>query len=162
MRWAMAVICASCRLEAAGLGVENTIDSVAPREVALEIDTAVVDTFVEDTFDTHEATYFLLEDAKSWYDARDACIDQGSHLATITTAAELAVVRALGSGDRWLGLRRDVDAGLFGWITGEPFSLDGFKPGEPNGTGSCAKIVDDGQWLDHSCLESLQAVCERD
>lgn len=153
------------------------MDSVAPREAALAIDAVV-----EDTFDARDTTvdavadaivcetgvragghcYFLLDEPSSWYDARDACIERDSHLATITAADELEVVKALGEGDRWLGLRRDGDAGVFGWITGEPFSLDGFKPGEPNGTGSCAKIVEGGEWWDHSCLESLPALCERD
>jgi len=106
--------------------------------------------------------YFAPEGERDWYEARDECATYGAHLVTIVDAAELAIVKTLATGERWLGLRKAGDAGVFGWITGEPFTLDAFAPGEPNGTGSCAETTASGEWRDHSCLQPLPMICERE
>jgi hypothetical protein len=164
----VAIAVAACRLETEGLGQADV-----PFGDARPVDARVADTrAIEDTappdvpprvvVDAADDGYFLVKDALDWYDARDECVKRGGHLATITSAKELERAKAIGTGDRWLGLRKDADAGVFGWITGEPVELDAWKSGEPNGSGSCGKIVDGGEWWDHSCLDPLPAICERD
>jgi hypothetical protein len=158
----------ACRLETEGIGPRDAaVDADAPppdTAVVLAEDVALEDSPPRVVVDTAEDSddYFLVDAPHDWYDARDECIKLGGHLATITSAKELERAKAIGSGDRWLGLRKDADAGVFAWITGEGFALDAWKSGEPNGTGSCAKMVEGGAWWDHSCLEPLPALCERD
>ncbi|MBK9109340.1 MAG: HYR domain-containing protein [Saprospiraceae bacterium] len=58
----------------------------------------------------------------------------GGHLASITSAAENAVIAASGAGYSWIG-GNDVDAeGSWKWNNCEPFSYANWCPGEPNGS----------------------------
>ena len=155
----VAVLAIGCRFESTGVGGETVFVDATPRDSFVP-DTFVADTTV-DTFEAPPERYFALEGVSDWYVARDRCKDRGAHLVTITSAEELATVKALVTADTWLGLRKS-SVGAFEWITGEPFTLDGWKPGEPSGSGSCGKIEGEGDWLDHSCLEPLVPLCERD
>jgi hypothetical protein len=162
----VAVVAIGCRFETNGVGggTERLVDSAVVRDTsqALVQDTNVAPDVAVDTFDAGSERYFALEGPSDWYRSRDRCKELSAHLVTITTATELEAVKQLVSADAWLGLRLNSEAGTFEWITGEPFTLDAWRTGEPSGTGSCGKIAEDGQWLDHSCLEPLVAVCERD
>ncbi|WP_025228348.1 dockerin type I domain-containing protein [Fimbriimonas ginsengisoli] len=81
----------------------------------------------------------------SWTSARAAAIQDGVHLATITSQGENNFVYNLSSDDAywhtdsnetidigpWLGALQSP-AG-FSWVTGEAFSFTAWLPGEPNG-----------------------------
>lgn len=170
----------SCRFDADGLagspqdavveeGAIDTGASVVPLPSTPDAD-AEADVEVEAGIDCSEPgavlanghCYFTLSGTYDWYMSRDECAARAAHLVTIVDAAEHALVKSLADGDRWLGLRKAGDAGVFAWITGEPFALDAFAEGEPNGTGSCGKTAPDGEWRDYSCLDALPAICERD
>jgi hypothetical protein len=80
---------------------------------------------------------------------------------TITSAGEQALVDTVGTGDRWIGLARSSGATTFGWVTSEAVTYTNWAPGEPNGTGSCARLRTTG-WADIGCDQSYAAVCERE
>jgi hypothetical protein len=111
--------------------------------------------------------YFYLSATKSWNDAKAACesASPGAHMVTITSAAEDAVVKAFTTADVWIGLSRDVVSLLakasFKWITTEAQSYDGWRTGEPNGSGLCARETSSG-WRDEACDQLYGVVCERE
>ncbi len=171
-------LAAACRLDADGLGTSApavpVVDDVAVEEdrssplpvllpPAMKSDAEpAVECTEPSAISVEGHCYFDPGSTYDWFAARDECLTRGAHLVTITDAAELARVQPLVTDEHWIGLRKVGDAGVFSWITGESFALDAFAPGEPNGTGSCAKTLPSGEWRDHSCLEPLPAICERD
>jgi hypothetical protein len=102
----------------------------------------------------------------------NACTSRGAHLATITSADEQTAVAALAPGQgRWVGLRRQNGSprapDSFDWVTGEPLSYANWavyndNSREPNGTGDCVRLLDDGTWADSACSDRNQALCERE
>jgi hypothetical protein len=193
---ALVVVTAGCRLNAAGLDDDSHVlveRDAGPMDTAIARDTEladtftpVTDTFAEDTFvaDTFvpdvsvactEADavlssghcYFALVAAADFTAQRDACIAAGAHLASITSAAEQAIVAPLGSGDRWIGLVKDAslpsEKSSFHWITGEPSLVyDNWAMGDPNGGHNCARMKADGMWADQACTNAYGAICERE
>jgi hypothetical protein len=111
--------------------------------------------------------YFPLSAAAAFDAQRDRCIAAGAHLASITSAAENAIVDARGGGDRWIGLIKDTAApsakSSFRWITGESSQVyDNWSAGDPNGGHNCARMMAGGMWGDNSCTNAFPAVCERE
>ncbi len=135
-------------------------DDTAPPPVDTGV--ACTETYSK-TFAGH--CYFPIN-ARYFYSARDVCVSLGAHLATITSAEEQAVVESIASGDRWIGLAKDYSAPAvatnYKWITGETGSYSHWQAGEPNGSGSCARLRSDGTWADYSCNTNLIAICERE
>lgn len=117
--------------------------------------------------------YFLLADAKSWVDAKNACAAAGAHLVTLTSSDEQAAVAKLEPTlQRWIGLSR-VDTSpatkaSYEWVTGEPQSYDNWYAKEPDGSGTCVRMKEDGQWYDRPCdvvtpdSPALRGICERE
>lgn len=109
--------------------------------------------------------YFALAAAGSFDAQRAACATLGAHLAAITSKGEDDVVRTFTSADQWIGLSRTspaiLDKTAFTWVTAEAQTFDGWRAGEPNGTGQCARATSDG-WADWTCSSVLGAVCERE
>jgi hypothetical protein len=110
---------------------------------------------------------------QTWAMANQGCAAAGAHLVTITSAAEQTFVRALATGERFIGMRRDEDAGAFErasfkWITGEAANgYHNWKDDEPNGSISpafCVRLLEDGQWADGPCdpIPAFNAICERE
>ena len=92
----------------------------------------------------------------SWSSARDAAPRLGGHLATITSAAELAFIEGLadcvgcpGYGPSWaIGGFQDRGSpsysepiGGWKWINGEPWSFSPWAPGEPNDSGGAEDLL---------------------
>lgn len=109
--------------------------------------------------------YFPLAE-RNWVTARDFCVSRGAHLVTITSAEEQAFVQTMLPGeDRWIGLYRPTGPGTppFRWVTTEAVGYTRWAMGEPNGSGSCARIrPSDQRWADQSCSQTLNAICERE
>lgn len=94
------------------------------------------------------------------------CMTTGAHLVTITSMAEQNAAAGVGSGERWIGLRRmggqAIDAN-YQWITNEPRAgYANWGPTEPNGSGECARFLANAQWADTSCTGTRAAICEHD
>lgn len=161
-----------------------TVDTMMAVDTAMAVDTTVVDTakpdtampdtFVADTADTATVActdaegklfgghcYFPITTADRYDLVRVACTSRGAHLVTITSAAEEAFVETIRPGrDRWIGLRRTTT--MFTWITGETLSYTKWEPGEPNGSGECARLRATNVWADQNCNTNEEAICERE
>lgn len=109
--------------------------------------------------------YWRALDKRSWSDAAAACASRGAHLVTIRSNDEEKVVAALcGTAECWIGASRAATGSAkkdFRWIDGEPNDFDGWKPGEPNGTGLCARETSTG-WADSDCGTLYDFICEHD
>jgi len=79
-----------------------------------------------------------------WRQARDASVDAGGHLVTITTGAESQFVTTLaaprnpndGSYGPHIGATCEGQPwGSWYWVTGEPFAYSNWSSGEPNNAG---------------------------
>ncbi|MDQ3364791.1 MAG: Ig-like domain-containing protein [Myxococcota bacterium] len=95
-------------------------------------------------------------------DAQLACLAAGGHLATITSAAEQALVVAVqhDAQNPWIGGvddANDTDA-VFQWVTGEAFAFTRFATNQPDddaadgGAGECLHLLNAaGEWNDTNC-----------
>jgi hypothetical protein len=116
--------------------------------------------------------YYPRSVAVDWNTANTTMCEAPAHLATITTAAEQAVVAALlPNQDRWIGLRRPLNSpqaeSSFYWVTSETLSYrnwDAYSDAdrEPNYTGECVRMRFTSMWADVACTEALAVICERE
>ncbi len=87
---------------------------------------------------SHTSRYEVIKDDVSWTEANKACIDNGGHLVTITSQAEMDEVCRLcedaGIKYVWMGGYTSVSGSTsFGhWVTGEDFTYTSWYPGEPS------------------------------
>jgi hypothetical protein len=65
-------------------------------------------------------SYFISTSATNWAAAKTAAEALGGHLATISSAAEQAVVISGGTDFAWIGFTDEAVEGTFAWVTGEP------------------------------------------
>ena len=108
--------------------------------------------------------------ALAWLAAESACEADGpgTHLVVIDDTAENATVDAISSASRtWIGYSDVVDPDTWRWVTSEPGFGGGWDTGgggadEPDGTGDCATMDQNGSWQDQSCADSRDYVCECD
>jgi hypothetical protein len=120
--------------------------------------------------------YFPMLGPYSWNLAATAC-PFGSHLVTITSAAEQAIAaQVLANRDRWLGMRRDMNTpnveSSFHWVTIEPFDAgtsyanwdlrEGGTTREPNFSGDCVRMQFNSRWADDVCTAAYPALCEHE
>ncbi|MBQ9069325.1 MAG: PASTA domain-containing protein [Eggerthellaceae bacterium] len=84
-----------------------------------------------------EHTYEFVAQAMTWSDAQRYAEERGGTLACVTSAEEWDAVRNVIPGDRnvvFIGGRRDA-SGNFQWVSGEDFSFNVWRSGEPNNDG---------------------------
>eukprot|EP00931_Biecheleriopsis_adriatica_P106536 TRINITY_DN80977_c0_g1_i1.p1 TRINITY_DN80977_c0_g1~~TRINITY_DN80977_c0_g1_i1.p1 ORF type:complete len:743 (+),score=143.43 TRINITY_DN80977_c0_g1_i1:24-2252(+) len=80
--------------------------------------------------------YKLLEWHSTWDDAQDRCQESGSHMVTVSNAAEQAFVKRLcGKNMCWLGLREHPESEYWFWVDETPLSFENWEEGEPNNFG---------------------------
>ena len=94
-------------------------------------------------------SYYRSTGSMTWTDARQACINMGGHLVTVTTAAENNFIFNLWPSG-WIGLTDEVSEGTWRWVTGEPYTWGNWNWGEPNNAGNedYVQFVGNGQWND--------------
>lgn len=105
-----------------------------------------------------------------WLAAESACEQDGpgTHLVVIDDTAENTTVDAISAASRtWIGYSDLITADSWRWVTSQPALDDGWDTGgggadEPDGTGDCAAIDQNGSWQDQSCADSRDYVCECD
>ncbi|MEZ4366297.1 MAG: DUF4215 domain-containing protein [Kofleriaceae bacterium] len=113
--------------------------------------------------------YVVLHAPYEWAEAVTQCVDAGMTLATITSAAEYAIVDALlgalRPGDKvegWIGLNDRVDEGVERWVSG---SNSTYRKWGVGGSGNnagfdcVAHVATDG-WHFAECRKPLPVVCE--
>ncbi len=99
----------------------------------------------------------------AWPAARDACLRNAGHLATLADAEEEAFVSTLVGTRVWIGACDADKEGTFAWVTNEAFSFRRFGPKEPDdhdGTDDCVALGPDPVWHDRTCGEANAYVCE--
>jgi hypothetical protein len=130
--------------------------------------------------------YFVVGDGAglAWPAARSQCPATlaGSHLVTITSAAEAQFVETTffpATSDRWIGLsvadttgnppnrcRTEPSTCPFVWVTGEALAFTEWgahsaSDAEPNYSGACVRIqFEPLDWADLGCNSALPAICE--
>ena len=111
---------------------------------------------VQDGGNGHWYQFMPVGSYGSWSSASDAASQYGGHLATLTTAAELAFIEGLvacvgcpGYGPSWaIGGFQDKTSpsyaeptGGWKWITGEPWAFAPWALGEPNDLGGTEDLL---------------------
>ncbi|XP_040848687.1 C-type lectin domain family 4 member F [Ochotona curzoniae] len=67
--------------------------------------------------------YYFSEDKKSWHQAEQFCVSQGTHLASVTSGEEQAfLTQVTSSRFHWIGLTDGGTEGSWRWTDGTPFS----------------------------------------
>lgn len=94
-------------------------------------------------------SYYRSTGSMTWTDARQACLNMGGHLVTVTTPEENNFIFNLWPSG-WIGLTDEVIEGQWRWVTGEPFSWSNWNWGEPNNSGNedYIQFVGGGKWND--------------
>ncbi|MBM6977345.1 lectin-like protein [Intestinimonas butyriciproducens] len=81
-------------------------------------------------------TYQVFDDPLTWEDAKISCEAKGGYLATITTQEEQDFVNGLLSTSSaffyWLGGTDERTEGSWEWVTGEPWSYENWRSGQPD------------------------------
>ena len=94
-------------------------------------------------------SYYRSTGSMTWTSAKQACINMGGHLVTITSAAENNFVfNTWPSG--WIGFTDESVEGQWRWVTGESVTYTNWNGGEPNNAGNedYAQFVSGGKWND--------------
>jgi cysteine-rich repeat protein len=113
---------------------------------------------------THHC-YWIEGDKDSWLEARDACEDEGGHLAVVTSQAELdEIAKHTSEDDLWLGGGTPGSHVPFGWLTGEPWSFAPWKDDPPSTDDPTCVLLIDGppRFEAKPCHEEHAYLCERD
>ncbi|XP_065198092.1 macrophage mannose receptor 1-like [Sycon ciliatum] len=123
-------------------------------------------------FQTTCFKYFDSSPKVTWPDARQACINEGGHLADLRSAEENAFAHSLIVSDSWIGYNDLTTEGVFQWdFTGDsgPFTNWNLLGGEPNDRApgeDCVvmyfNIPGPGEWNDDKCeLVLRDYLCEQ-
>jgi len=94
-------------------------------------------------------SYYRSTGSMTWTAAKQACLNMGGHLVTVTTAAENTFIFNLWP-NGWIGLTDEVVEGQWRWVTGETFSWANWNGGEPNNSNNedYIQFVGGGKWND--------------
>lgn len=104
----------------------------------------------------------------TWYEAQEACADEGTHLVVIQSQSENAFVRSLRpQGKIWIGMSDHLQEQTFRWIDGSDVTggFDHWEQGQPDDAGGsedCGAMKVGGGWEDLNCTSSHAFVCECD
>lgn len=107
----------------------------------------------------------------TWSEAKQACEAVGAHLVVLTAVLESTFVGHFG-GVYWIGAFKPTFNSPWEWVNGEPFAYTFWAPGEPNGSGNCARRTTDMYCRDTNCADRtgldtngsvvpIDALCER-
>lgn len=111
--------------------------------------------------------YKVFREARSWDEAKTYCESLGGHLATVTSAAEDAVLYSYlirnGGHDCYLGATDAQTEGVWKWVTGERWDYANWNQAEPNGKNKQNWLgyyydYKNGKWDD--CSGKLWFMCE--
>ena len=108
------------------------------------------------------ACYKLSTSIKSWYDARDECLNQGSHLASVHSDDEQEFMYTeFSSHDTWIGGKRG--AYDFEWEDGTDFDYTHWFENQPSG-GDCIEMAYscEMEWFDWNCSNDRYYICKKD
>eukprot|EP00062_Callorhinchus_milii_P025514 gi/632986578/ref/XP_007910317.1/ PREDICTED: C-type lectin lectoxin-Phi2-like [Callorhinchus milii] len=108
--------------------------------------------------------YHLIDQKKSWFEARNHCRKQHTDLASIRNPEELEVFTSMFDRDvtLWIGLYNANRSEIgWKWINGDNFSYTHWKEKEPNGYQGAMICVAmrNGMWFDDYCNHTYRFMC---
>ena len=96
--------------------------------------------------------YLLIEEYKTWIEAKIDCKSRGGHLVTISSQEENDFVMNLIKSDSvWIGFTDESIEGSWQWVTGESVTYTNWSQDEPNddsGEENYAEMDSSGYWND--------------
>ena len=110
--------------------------------------------------------YKVYTGKKYAYAASEACVEDGAHLAYITSQAEQDFIAGQLVASTWIGLRKLADENAVSWWDGTPLDFTKWKSDEPNsldsGDNECVRMREssDYKWADMDCNTNYDYVCE--
>ncbi len=116
---------------------------------ATTMEDAGVEKGAAQTFAGHRYQFF--PHSGTWLQAKAKAEALGGHLAAVTTEAEDAFIKAtfepmVADGEGfWIGGKREAD-GSFRWITGEPFAIERWLPGQPDRSAKTSALMAVRYW----------------
>ncbi|MHA2031862.1 MAG: lectin-like protein [Candidatus Kariarchaeaceae archaeon] len=88
-------------------------------------------TLVRDNFNGHR--YELIQEWRTWSDAKIDCESRGGYLVTITSQEENDfITNLIGSNNIWIGFTDEVTEGDWQWVTGEQVTYTNWGGGNPD------------------------------
>ena len=120
---------------------------------------------IKENFNGH--AYLLIEEFKTWNDAKIDCESLGGYLVTISSQSENDFVANLMVSDEiWIGFTDESIEGSWEWVTGESVTYTNWSQDEPNDDGDGednAEMSSSGYWNDYEGPSYLlNYVCEID
>ncbi|MBI4954212.1 MAG: DUF4215 domain-containing protein [Myxococcales bacterium] len=110
---------------------------------------------------------------RTWFEARQRCVQIGAHLLEITDAAEqTSVAPLMVAGQTWIGLTDWLVEGSYVWDLGAmgevPLgAFTNWDATEPNNSSQntnnadCVEAENGGKWRTEACDQQLNYICER-
>ena len=103
---------------------------------------------------------------KNWADAEEFCVNEGGHLASVTSdAIKEYVVEGMnikGLHDIWIGGTDKQEEDVWKWTDNRPWNITYWSQGEPNNVNNaenCLVMWVGGGWNDFSCLRDRRFLC---
>ena len=114
--------------------------------------------------------YLLTTVAHTWFDAENACNQQGGELATLTSAAQdrwiyqyfsAQAVSSISSSNVWMGYNQVLQTGAFQWLSGDPSTFT-YWSSSTNAYQDCALLAagQQGTWGLDYCYSNYRALCQ--
>ena len=113
--------------------------------------------------------YLMIEDSKSFWDAEDYCKSlsrQGreAHLVSISNQQEEDFIEGYAqSSDSpavFIGFALNQITQEFYWLDGSQAQYTSWRDGQPDGSGDCSRVRDEGGWADHLCTTIRPFICK--
>ena len=111
-----------------------------------------------------KSCYKFFTSSVTWGKARDACLAQDSHLASVLSTEEQQFVTTIITSsydDTWTGAKMGTFD--FEWEDGNDFNYTNWRSGYPSYSGECI-VLDysySGQWIDVACSGTQYYICKQ-
>ena len=112
-----------------------------------------------------EHCYLWSSEKKNWTAAEDFCLQEGGHLASVTSIAtnDFVLEGMRGLSQFWLGGNDIEEEGAWKWTDCTPWEDTFWLSGEPNngwGAEDCLEVKH-GKWNDRRCFGEQGFVCSK-
>ena len=108
-------------------------------------------------------SYCVHTETLKWDEAESTCVDQGAHLASITSDAENSFVGGLVSTGFWVGGTDEASEGTWTWSDGANFSFTKWGSNQPQDSkyDNCIWVFPESyDWADFNCQALQPFVCK--
>ncbi|XP_075787215.1 C-type lectin domain family 4 member K-like isoform X1 [Pelodiscus sinensis] len=115
--------------------------------------------------------YYFSQEEKSWFEAQQFCVSQGSHLTSVLSPGEQEFFsKETQEKPHWIGLTDQSTEGRWRWVDGSEYRADASRgfwlPGEPNNSGGredCAHFHTQKPtlWNDAPCTFRMRWICKQ-